>query len=822
MRAKLLLLLTVVLLANCTSDKKKDASFLHLIPKNAVVIIKVNDFESFRNEINDNEILSKLAFLSFSKKISDRLKPLEFIASESEGILSILESEDADFDFTYVSKDTLPYIYTDSIKNKTVETFVYENHEINKYQIEENTFWSTTINKREIIGSSQQILEKIVLQVDKKTESNSQLASKLLTVPNTGKLAHILINLNKSDPILSKILNSDTEIKASEFADWMSLDVQLENDELVFNGISIAKDSTKNNVSLFSHTKPLSNTTTAFAPSDADFIKSYTFTNYNAFSVNQMAYHNATSQSDSLLNTTEEIGIMEINQNKIILLKTYGTANITDYLKQIQSNATEFQGSEILELRETDFLNTRLDPIVKDFNAKFACVIENTFVFSETTETLQQVLQNYKSGNVLNKTVLFRNAEKLTTQESSLLFLSNNIGFDNTVKEVISTEISKEFRKSDFSDYLFGSQLVADAGFLHTSFFIKKITAAEQNNSVTPLFSLELDNAIANKPQFVKNHRTQRQEIVVQDKENMLYLISTKGKILWKKQLEGAIQGKIHQVDIYKNRRLQLAFTTNNQFLILDRNGEEVAPFSIKYEGGNVNPLAVFDYEGNKDYRFVVTQNKKVFMYNNKARIVSGFKYKEAEDIILDAPQHFQIGKKDYLVFKLDNGALKILNRVGDVRIKVAEKISFSENEVKLYRNKITLTSEEGLLYQIGTDGKIERMDLSLTPEHGLDATSRTLAIMNDNILRIRDKKVTLDLGVYSKPTIFYLNDKIYVSVTDIQNQKSYLYDSQAEPIPNFPIYGTSIIDMADMNNDKKPELVIKDQENSIIVYKLQ
>ncbi|UWX54370.1 hypothetical protein NYZ99_15705 [Maribacter litopenaei] len=93
---------------------------------------------------------------------------------------------------------------------------------------------------------------------------------------------------------------------------------------------------------------------------------------------------------------------------------------------------------------------------------------------------------------------------------------------------------------------------------------------------------------------------------------------------------------------------------------------------------------------------------------------------------------------------------------------------------------------------------------------------------MNDNVLSIRGKEVTLDLGVYTKPSIFYLNDKIYVSVTDIQNLKTYLFDSQAEPIIGFPVFGASVIDMTDMDNDNRPELVIKDQENSIVVYKIQ
>ena len=74
---------------------------------------------------------------------------------------------------------------------------------------------------------------------------------------------------------------------------------------------------------------------------------------------------------------------------------------------------------------------------------------------------------------------------------------------------------------------------------------------------------------------------------------------------------------------------------------------------------------------------------------------------------------------------------------------------------------------------------------------------------------------------MYSKPKIFYIYDKIYVGVTDIQNQKVYLFDSQAVPISDFPVFGSSPIDLTDMKNDRKLEVVAQAQKNSIIVYQL-
>ncbi len=382
-------------------------------------------------------------------------------------------------------------------------------------------------------------------------------------------------------------------------------------------------------------------------------------------------------------------------------------------------------------------------------------------------------------------------------------------------------DISKNVKIKELSEYSFAAQMVADDNFHHTNILFQKIAHETTLNKTIPYFTLRLDTEIVTPPQFVKNHRTNKDEIIVQDQDNNLYLISTDGKVIWKKQLSGRIQGRVEQVDLYKNGRLQLAFTTDNQFMIVDRNGKDVPPFTYSYEGGNLNPLAVFDYDRKKDYRFLVTQGTKLFMYNSAGQIVKGFKYTKAANPILGTPKHFRVGKKDYLVMKQEGGELKILSRTGDTRVNVSNKINFSDNEILLHKNKFTVTDTKGHLFQIDEKGKTTTANLNLLPDHGLDATSNTLAIMNDNVLTIRSKKVELDLGVYSKPRIFYLNDKIYISVTDIQNQKIYLFDSLAEAVSNFPVPGNSSIDLIDMDNDHKLELVAKDQDNSIIVYKI-
>ena len=806
----------VVLFFGCV-ETRKNTSLIDYTPHNSSVIIKINDLEVFRESLHNNNFASQLISSRNYNAVVNKIKTLQYIQLESESILSFSSFKDEDFDFTFITHANQNLFKTDSLQNKIIEATSYKHTSYKKYQVEESTFYKAVFNNTIIISSSETILNQIQDQI-KNNKTKPEL-ERLYKISDDTTPASIFIDLKETNPfIFPWIKNSKTVI---EFADWTALDCDINDAYVNLNGISIANDSTKNYINLFKNTNPLTNTTPSFAPIDTDAIVSYTYDNHKTFSNNQNAYSPTAKPIDSVLNTVEEIGFIYLKNKKAVLLNTYGAINITEHLNSIKKKTIEYQGSEIIELTENDFLNKRLNPIIKNYNSNFYTIIEDAFVFTEELESLEIIIRNYKNGNTFNKTPVYRTAMKKLAEESSILYISNSKNIDDDIQNQFSNDFHKEIKEITTDAYSYAVQAIADKNFYHTNIIVKKIEEENVTTQVNPIFSIQLEADIASKPQFVKNHITHKKEIIVQDINNTLYLISRKGEIIWKKELKAAIQGKITQVDIFKNGRLQLAFTTNNQFIVLDRNGKEVKQFTKSYDGGNLNPLSVFDYEGKKDYRFVVTQGRKVFMYNSKASIVSGFKYTRAEKAIIAAPKHIKIRGKDFLLFKLEDGSLKILNRVGNVRTKVKEKINFSENNVFAYKNKFALTDKKGVLYQIDEKGKTNKTSLNLSTDHGFYSTSKTLAIMNDNILSIRGKEIELELGVYTAPKIFYIYDKIYVTVTDLQHQKVYLFDSQANPIPNFPVYGTSAIDLSDLDNDKKLEFVTKDQENALIIYQM-
>lgn len=817
MKYKVVLSLVALLLFSCKPQVKNQDSLLAYVLPNAALIVKISQLSNFKSELKNNTFLNKTKGLPLHKALTHSLKGLEQVSANTPCLLALYEVGREDYQFVLIAKDHRNFLKKDSITDATATPFAYQDKNLVKYTFKDDVFYTMRHGEEIVLSSSLILIENMV-----RAKKNNPIAAplrKLYETNSPGKSATLFVNLSEPSSLLS-LSQTAKEEPYRPFSEWVSLDFSANSDRVSLNGVAMTTDSVKTFINLFKGTTPLASKTPFYTPLNAQAILSYTFDDYAVFAQNQNAYLDRVKPANPLFNTIEEVGVIYSNAQKVVLLHSYGAESLSDYLQTNKISTLSYRGKEMMQLQDKTLVAEGFEPLVQDFESNFCVILENTFVFAEDKAALQPLITTYGSTALFPHTPVYQTAKKNLANESSILFMADSAGIAFFAERNLP-EYFTAIGQTDLSEHAFAFQLVSDKGFAHLTLAASTIEQTRANNSVAPLFTLALEADLVFAPQFVKNHETNQEEIIVQDENNVLYLISTGGKILWRKPLESRIQGPVHQVDIYKNGRLQLAFCTHNQFLILDRNGKEVLPFNKTFKGGNLNPLAVFDYDGRKDYRFVITQGKKVFMYNPKGNIVTGFTYTEAESPIIAAPKHFRVDNRDYLVFQLADHTLKILHRTGKERIKVPEKINFSGNEVLLYKNKFSVTNTKGVLHQIDTQGKLIATPFDLYKDHGMDATRNTLVFMNDHVLSINGKKVKLALGVYTRPKIFYRNNKIYVSVTDIQNQKIYLFDSQAKPFPNFPVFGNSVIDFTDMNNDKQLEFVAKDQENSLIVYQI-
>jgi hypothetical protein len=201
---------------------------------------------------------------------------------------------------------------------------------------------------------------------------------------------------------------------------------------------------------------------------------------------------------------------------------------------------------------------------------------------------------------------------------------------------------------------------------------------------------------------------------------------------------------------------------------------------------------------------------------------VKGFTFKKTTSPIVSTPKHIRIDGKDFIALKEENGTLHLLNRTGKSRVKIKENIAFSEQAIHAYLKTFTTTDQEGNLIQIDTRGNVVKSDLGLEKSHAIATTTKSLVTLSSNILTIKGIPVTLPYGQYTTPDIFYLNNILYIAVTDKEAEKVYLYLSDGSLVPGFPVYGTSAIDLVNADKDKALEFIVQSETNDVLIYEIK
>ncbi len=453
-------------------------------------------------------------------------------------------------------------------------------------------------------------------------------------------------------------------------------------------------------------------------------------------------------------------------------------------------------------------------------NPKFVFQLDEFFVFAENIEVTEKIISAFKNNSCLNNTYYFEEHQAQLANASSLVFYkmqgSVPIGLSGFFGQ--STLATNSISKKEYP--LSVLQFSYDRDFAHVNYVCKEARASKQTKGgVTEIFSVELPNELMSKPQFFTNHRTQGKDVVVQDVSNKLYLISSNGKILWDKKLDGPILGEINEVDILRNGKKQLAFSTSHTFYLLDRTGKAVAPFPIKFNDAVTQPLSVFDYENNRKYRFVLTQGKEVLMLDGKGKTVKGFTFKKAKSDIVLSPQHLRIGNKDYIIVAEESGKLNILSRVGKSRVNVSRNFKFSKIPIQKEGSNFVVITSENKKEKISQSGKVSSQTLDVSGNYSFSILGNTKVTVDDNLLRVNGKLVELPFGIYSRPSLFYANRTTYTTITETQENKVYVIDKSGSILSGFPVFGKSEADLANTAKNRKLSVVVQGDAKEIVLY---
>ncbi|WP_010522008.1 hypothetical protein [Aquimarina agarivorans] len=723
----------------------------------------------------------------------------------------------------------------EKIKKYTTGNFNYNNTEYSEVTMNDKVFYTTTLDSTWIASDNKLLVENSIRQYQnkpKKKQSSPYADSFKVLEEDDNSFSVVINNKNNLDIIQRLLPNYDTStFETKNWSGWTAGDFKIENNAITFDGVYKAKDSIYDYMNLFNNTQAQTNQLATITPTNFESFTSFTYDNYSQLAANISLYNHkeADLKNDALddfISETDEFGVIRlVNDQALAFSLIDETIDIPAYLGTETNNET-FRDFTISKLDESIDFNEKLSPLITEVNqVGFYIQLGNFVVFAKDKNVLKDIITASKNEDVLPNKNWYTNFSDQIADQSSVLHLQNTKTLIEKTASHVAESYIKNWDKAKNADYkLAAIQCTADIGFTHIHQVISKSESKRSDFiKVAQTASTVLENDIINRPQFVKNHLSKGMDVAVQDKSNELTLINNTGKILWQKKIEAPILGKIQQIDMYRNGRLQLIFTTPYKLHVLDRNGNDVAPFPLTFNSPITQPVAVFDYDKTRKYRIAIVQNDKIKLYGNKGQSIKGFRFKnKAKGTIIYPPKHIRVGSKDYIVVNESNGGVHFLNRTGKERIKIKSGSTKTINDWFWYKNTFASLTTDNQLTQITTSGNLSKKAAPIAIENTqIDATLKTWVSFAENTLSIKDKKVDLEFGVYSEPKIFYLKNKVYISITDTQTSKIYLFDSNAKPITGFPIYGNSLIDMENADKDNALEIITIGEKNSVLFYKM-
>ncbi|WP_372752536.1 DUF3352 domain-containing protein [Labilibaculum sp.] len=740
-----------------------------------------------------------------------------------------------------------------------------------------------------IVSRSILLLENSILQLSTENSiSKTKGFEKIRRTIGKNVDANIFLNLKtfpkqvslSLDNSYSKFIRNYTNL-----ANWTELDLSFRNDIILLNGFTYSDAQQGKLMNLFLQQEPIKMEMEDMIPSSTSILA--------ILGMNDPALHkgkyrkyldqigklsNYQKNINEIKNTTgvnyeeliysiihKEIGLTfgeGKNGKRFTIIRTKSASIAQEkMLKMISSYAQKQKRSlsyyqytyqldkethfDIFKLPEDRIPEKLFGSFFSDASSAYFTFIGNYMVMGPDRASLSQFIQESVLGKTLNTNKNYMENKEFLSNKANFYFYASTPKANALLSSMLNPLLQKEVQNHKESVNKFqalGLQISSNRNLIYNNLFVQYDPIVE----LAPQTDWEshLDTCFTHKPYLVTNHYTKETEILIQDISNQLYLLNPEGRILWKKPLDSQIIGKVHQIDLFKNGKLQYLFATKNHLQLVDRNGNNVSNYPIRLKADAAHGVSVFDYDKNKNYRFFIPcRDKKVYAYSKDGKIISGWNPAEAENKITCEVQHFRVNNKDYIVYA-DQYRVYILNRRGEERVKLKDQFSKSEkNTFYLERSigkqedRLVTTDVNGSIYYIYFNGKVEqKVFTQLSDSHFflaadmnsdgkneyLFADYNLLKIFNDLGEQILDKK--FDSGISFQPNVYSFsrrNTEIGICLED--ENKIFLIDNEGNNHVGFPLKGNTEFSIGfSKKGNKSFNLYVGNNRNFLLNYSVQ
>ncbi|HZK94571.1 MAG TPA: hypothetical protein VFC67_10215 [Prolixibacteraceae bacterium] len=659
---------------------------------------------------------------------------------------------------------------------------------------------------------------------------------------------------------------------SSQLAEWSEIDLTQKNSELLFNGFSFPGDSLNNYLGIFLHQKADTFNLPRIFPAKTSFFMSFVISNNTQFfddyeclldRRNGLAeYKKSLKEIDSLYNVDlQKIVIDNLDgaaaivytrpdsvlkdENKFLVLQAASgnkiesamiplTISADNNRKRNSSGNSSFYNIDketVFKIYKTpvnDFGKRVFGDVFSSVKTDYFTVYDNCLIMGASYESLGQFLR----ANVLQETL-----ENDQTYHAFTRGLSKRLNFYiwstpgrslPYFRDAINSELYQQI-ENQISDLQkmesVGWQIGVENGMVYNMAKLKYNPDVHES-PVSVVWKSQLGSSIINRPQYVINPSDKaHREIVVQDADYNLTLMSNDGRVLWNIKLKGPIRSEVFQLNCLGDGKLQYFFNTNDALHLIDHEGHYVRNYPLLLRSAATNSVSVVDYDRNGDYRFFIAcKDHKIYLYNKKGGIITGWKPEKTENDVFKPVQFFRVENKDYIVFT-DKNRGYILDRKGKTRVVIKGEISYSRNPFTLEPGsvkrmaRLVTSDSKGDIISVGFDGSVMRFPTrkfssdhyfiydAFNPEKKRDfifVDGDSLVVFDAAVNKIFTKKFNYSIDL--PPALYTFPDKSRrIGIADSTENRIYLFNTDGSICKGFPLEGNSgfAIDFSGRENDQ-------------------
>ncbi len=804
--------------------------------------------------------------LTLIKSVAQKNDDLSFILKDKYFRCSMHITSNNDFDFIFYlplrSKDEKQYYRLVMQKFEASEIHSISERAYQKIPIttiknkKSGDQFSFIQYQNHLIGSMTPFLiEDVIRHIsDKKEMSFYDINKKNFEVARINNDdGDLYINVDRFAEFLKCFVRDEysTDLELiKQFSESSFYDLSVKGEKIYLNGSSIPSKEINKFLDIFKNESGSALELAPYLPMNTAIYYGFSFDNGISFQQNFKTFLKNSGQNDILetwynLSVEENIYIEKIfeflgthfayvtlesvNPTKpihLFYMQSNDPNTNLDYLDAISAKFSKIEegnipfeedygGVRINEMMKADYPQLAFSKYFGGFDKCYYLKINDYIIFVNDIGAARQLIDDINDEKVWGKSVKQNLFLEEVIQKTNVNIIINTARSWSLIKNV-SNDYWKEFFENN-SEALKRFEMIAlQFEYLDEKFYTgaviqhKKTMVSEKKSKdyLKAILNRRFDHALITKPKVVRNFKDNSLEILVQDSQKQLHLLNKSGIVQWSEPIKGQILPEsIHQIDDYKNGKLQYCFSDEKNIYILDRNGNAVEDFPKKITKDANQELKYFnviDYDDSKNYRFICSDNKgQIFITDKSGRKLDGWDPLILDSELASLPRHTRMLDKDIIVLLTKSGKLDLRKRNGK---------SYSNFPLDLYNrvstdyyidlgkdfksSKIHIIDEEGLLKSINFNGDIlseiqfYRPDKETKFELVADGLGKSFCIARFDEEQINfyrpNNKAIFDISGVPNSLIQYYNfgadNEVYV-ITDKKAKQSSFLNSKGEKL---------------------------------------